>query len=60
MLLIDAFYAGGGFVVGAFTPSIGRSIKKLFVTETQAAKKAATSAATSAATAVKTAVDKKL
>lgn len=28
-----------GFVVGAFTPSVGRKIKGLFVKETQAAEK---------------------
>lgn len=38
MLLIDAVYAGGGFVIGAFTPKIGRAIKAYFVKETSAAK----------------------
>ena len=32
--------AGVGFVVGAFTPAIGRKIKALFVKETTAAKAA--------------------
>jgi hypothetical protein len=32
--------AGVGFVVGAFTPAVGRKIKALFVKETSAAKAA--------------------
>lgn len=42
--------AGVGFVVGAFTPAIGRKIKSFFVTETTAAKAVVT---TDVAAAVK-------
>jgi len=60
MFHVDLISAGAGFVLGAFTPGIGRIIKSWFVKESTAAKNAATSAASSAATAVKNAVDKKL
>lgn len=33
--------AGIGFVVGAFTPAVGRKIKSFFVTETNAVRSAA-------------------
>lgn len=35
---VELLYAGGGFVIGAFTPSIGRKIKSWFVKETSAIK----------------------
>jgi hypothetical protein len=41
--------AGVGFVVGAFTPAVGRKIKALFVKETSAAKAAASSAVSNVA-----------
>ena len=44
--------AAAGFIAGAFTPSIGRKIKALFVKETTAAKTAVTTAVTTAATDV--------
>ena len=44
-----AIGAGIGFVVGAFTPAIGRKIKGLFVKQTQAANKAVQGAASSVA-----------
>lgn len=44
--------AGIGFVVGAFTPAVGRKIKSFFVKETTAAKTAATTAAVTAVTTV--------
>jgi hypothetical protein len=37
-LLHDAVIAGVGFVVGAFTPAVGRKIKAFFVKETSAVK----------------------
>lgn len=46
MLAIVA--AGIGFVVGAFTPSVGRRIKAFFVKESSALKADAKSAATAA------------
>lgn len=44
--------AGVGFVVGAFTPAIGRKIKSWFVKETTALKTDVTSAASTAASDV--------
>jgi hypothetical protein len=38
MIIINIIYAGAGYVAGAFTPSVGRAIKKLFVKETAAVK----------------------
>jgi hypothetical protein len=52
MLLIIGLYAGGGFLVGAFTPGILRKIKAYFVKETSAAKSAVTGAVKTAATDV--------
>jgi hypothetical protein len=53
-----------GYVAGAFTPSIGRKLKALFVKESTAAKTAATTAvasvAGSAVAAVKTDIVSKL
>lgn len=49
-MFTDLIYAGAGFVIGAFTPAIGRKIKSWFVKEATATKTAAT---TAAATAVK-------
>lgn len=52
MILVNVIYAGAGYVAGAFTPAVGRTIKGWFVKETTAVK-----------TAVKTdvsAVEKKL
>jgi len=41
--MVSAIVAAGvGFVVGAFTPAVGRKIKALFVKESQAAKTAVT------------------
>ena len=36
-MIHDAIYAGIGFVVGAFTPAVGREIKSWFVKESTAA-----------------------
>lgn len=44
--LVDA---GIGFVVGAFTPAVGREIKSWFVKESTAAKNTAASAVSTAA-----------
>ena len=53
--MVSLIVAGGvGFVVGAFTPAVGRKIKSFFVKETTAAKTAVTSAAGSAAATVAT------
>jgi hypothetical protein len=40
--------AGIGYVIGAFTPAVGRKIKSFFVKETTAAKSAVESSASSA------------
>ncbi len=45
--------AGVGFVVGAFTPAVGRKIKALFVKETTAAKTAVEAKATTVANDIK-------
>jgi hypothetical protein len=34
----DAIFAGAGFLVGCFTPAIGRKVKAFFVKETSAVK----------------------
>lgn len=49
-----------GYVAGAFTPSIGRKIKSLFVKESTAAKTAATSTVAGVAGSAVTAVVSKL
>jgi len=45
--------AGVAYVAGAFTPSIGRKIKALFVKETTAAKQAVDAKATTVANDIK-------
>lgn len=45
--------AGVGFVVGAFTPAVGRKIKALFVKDTTAAKLAVEAKVATAVTDVK-------
>lgn len=59
MIAIDLLSAGVGFVIGAFTPAVGREIKSWFVKESTAAVKAAPAPVQTAVTAV-TAEAKKL
>lgn len=40
-MIVNLVYAGVGFVVGAFTPSVGRTIKGWFVKESKVAVTAA-------------------
>ena len=51
-MIHDILFAGIGYITGAFTPSVLRKIKALFVKETTAAKVAVTTAVTTAETAV--------
>jgi hypothetical protein len=48
-MITDIIFAGVGFIVGAFTPAVGRKIKALWVKDT-------TAAIASAPVAVKTVV----
>ena len=59
MILSSLLYAGVGYVVGAFTPSVGRTIKSFFVKESKVAI-AAAPAAVQTAVATATADVKKL
>jgi len=51
-ILETVIAAGAGYIAGAFTPSIGRKIKSLFVKETTAAKTAVSTAVSTEAVAV--------
>ncbi len=48
-MIHDAIYAGIGFVVGAFTPAVGREIKSWFVKESSVVKTDASQAAANVA-----------
>jgi hypothetical protein len=51
-MIKDILFAAVGFVIGAFTPAVGREIKVFFVKETTAAKAAVPATVTADAKSV--------
>ena len=58
--MFDPISVGAGFVIGAFTPSIGRKIKAIFVKEGTVAKAVVAKEATAVEATVTQAVASKL